>query len=116
MVPLVMWFGVAGSVLSTAIAYGYLIIGNLHQIALKFRLKFNSSFQMAIRIVIGLFFMGITGWALSFVGLGSVDHGKIMCFLGMALSGILASLVFLAIELYLKVPQRLFKFKLNFRK
>lgn len=110
MVPMVMWWGVAGNVLSTAITYGWIIVYSLREMARAYSINFHSTIKIVVQSAICMLAMWLVMFGLEKLGIGAAQGGRMMCFGGMMLSGILSSVVFLGLALYFGIVQRLFHF------
>lgn len=111
MVPMVMWWGIGGAVLSTVISYSWIIGYSLCMMSIQYSISFKSTLKTLIQTAICLLVMGAVAWLLTRMGLGSASHGKIVCLLGMLVNGIIASIFFAATAVFFGIPQRLFHFK-----
>lgn len=116
LVPFSMWWGFPGAVIATVISYGYLLAFNGIELSAHYGIRFMNALGTAVGTVIGLCAMALTGWILFQLGLGSTGSGRIMCLLTTLVNGLLSTVVFLAVELFLHVPQSLFHFKLNLKR
>lgn len=116
MVPLVMWWGVAGGVISTVIAYSWIIGYSLQQMAAAYGISFRSFGRLAVQSVIALAGMAICAWILGLLGLGAAQGSKMICLLTTLASGLISTAVFAGIALYFGIPQRLFHFRFKRRK
>lgn len=114
LIPLTIWLGFAGAVLATMISYGYILIFNTLELSEKFGISMRSMAQVALKTILALACMGACAWLLSFTGLGSVQGSRLMCLLGLLVSGVISSLVFAGVSLVFGLPQQLFHFRLNF--
>lgn len=116
MVPMVMWWGIAGAVLSTVISYSWVIFYSLKQMQETYGVRFYSTYKTLVQSLICLALMALTAWLLSLVGLGSTNHGRMLCLVGMIANGLIASIVFAISALYFGIPQRLFHFRFKKRR
>lgn len=112
-IPFTMWWGFPGTVVATAISFGYILVFNYRELIRKFSLPLHSTVQVLIRTCLSLAAMGLCTWLLSLLGLGSVTSGKLVCLLTMLVSGLVSSAVFFGVSLMLQVPQSLFHFRLQ---
>lgn len=115
MVPFVIWWGVAGAVLSTVIAYSYIIYFSLREMHRRFGVQFQRTIAILLQTLIALAAMALCSWLLSKAGLGSVNASRMICFLTMCVNGLLSAAVFIAVSLYFRIPQNLFHFRLKRR-
>lgn len=113
MVPMIMWWGIAGAAVSTAISYGWIIGYSLWQMKLLYHVRFTSTLKTLVQTSIALAGMALCAWLLSSIGLGSTSYGRLLCLLTMIVNGLLSSVVFVVIALYFGIPQRLFHFRLK---
>lgn len=113
MVPMVMWWGVGGAVLSTVITYGWIIFYSISVMHQRFGLNFKKMIRLLIKNVICLALMALVAWGLTRLGLGSVSHGRLMCLLTMIVNGLISVIVYLAAAFFLHLPQNIFHFKLK---
>lgn len=111
MVPMVMWWGVAGAVLSTVISYSWIIGYSLYMMSMQYSVSFHSTLKTLIQTVICLAVMAAAAWLLTRIGLGSASHGKLICLLGMIVNGLISSVFFAVCAVYFGIPQRLFHFR-----
>lgn len=116
MVPMVMWWGVGGAVLSTVISYSWIIGYSLKQMSDEFGVSFVSTFKTLFQSLICLAIMALCAWLLTSLGLGAASHGRMVCFAGLVVNGLLSSIVFAAAALYFGIPQRLFHFRIKRRR
>lgn len=116
MVPMVMWWGVGGAVLSTVISYSWIIGYSLKQMSDEFGVSFVSTFKTLFQSLICLAIMALCAWLLTSLGLGAASHGRMVCFAGLVVNGLLSSIVFTAAALYFGIPQRLFHFRIKRRR
>lgn len=111
MVPLVMWLGVAGAVLSTVIAYSFIIVTSLAEMHRRFHVSFRPTISVLVRTLIAMAGMFAAGWLLTKAGLGTTDVSRLRC-LGLTIvNGLLACVVFFGISIALKLPQEIFHFR-----
>lgn len=115
MIPFTMWWGVAGSVMTTVISYTYLIAYSLNMMHKEFGVNFKSTFSVLIRSLIALLCMGLCGWLLSAAGLGALNLNRMACLLTTIVNGLIACVVFLIVSLWLRIPQQLFHFHFNWK-
>lgn len=116
MVPMVMWWGVAGATISTVISYSWIIAYSLKQMGDEFGVSFYSTFKTLFQSLICLALMALCAFLLTSIGLGAASHGRIVCFIGLIVNGLLSSIVFAAAALYFGIPQRLFHFHFKRRR
>lgn len=116
MVPMVMWWGVAGASISTVISYSWIIAYSLKQMGDEFGVSFYSTFKTLFQSLICLALMALCAFLLTSIGLGAASHGRIVCFIGLIVNGLLSSIVFAAAALYFGIPQRLFHFHFKRRR
>lgn len=115
MVPMVMWWGVAGNVISTILTYGWIILYSLREMASAYSINFHSTIKIAIQTAICLVAMGLVMFGLQYLGLGAAQGSRMLCFGGMLLNGIISSVVFFGLALYFGIIQRLFHFRFKKR-
>lgn len=113
LVPFSMWWGFPGAVVATVISYGYLLTFNAIELSFRYKVSFVPAFRTVLCTLIGLAFMALCGWLLFRLGLSSTGSGRMMCLALTVVNGLVSTIVFLAVELYLHVPQRLFHFRLK---
>ncbi len=111
MVPMVMWWGVAGAVLSTVISYSWIIGYSLYMMSIQYSISFHSTLKTLIQTILCLVVMAACAMLLTQIGLGSASHGKLLCLLGMLVNGLISSILFAGCALYFGIPQRLFHFR-----
>lgn len=111
MVPFVMWWGVAGAVLTTCMNMGWICFYSMMSMHRRFKVSFRSTIRIFVKTLIALGAMALCAWVLSLIGLGNVTHGKMLCFVTMLVSGVLSSVVFVIVALYLRIPQSVFSFR-----
>jgi O-antigen/teichoic acid export membrane protein len=111
MVPMVMWWGIAGAVLSSVIAHSYLIGYCVRILYKKFKVSFSNTVRILICSAIGLILMTVVALILYKLGLGGTGTSKMICFVTMAINGLISASVFAAVEWFLGVPQVLFHIK-----
>ncbi len=114
MVPMVMFMGVAGAVLSTVISYGYIIWYSLKQMRIHFGVSFKSTLRLLVQTSICLGITALAIWAMYALGLGATGGSRIVCLLTTILSGLIACVIFGGLSLFFKIPQRLFHVRFNF--
>lgn len=107
-VPLTMLFGFPGAVIATMISYGYLITFNYLELKHSYKVKSRSSAGVIVATLIGLIAVWIVATVLGRFGLGRVDHGRVYCFITMCVNGLVSLIVFVVIEWFMGVPQKLF--------
>lgn len=113
MVPLVMWLGVGGAVLSTVCAYSYIIVTSLYQMQRRFGVSFKPLLSVLARTLICMAIMGVVAFVLTKAGLGSDQVSRIRCFLLMCVNGLISVAVFFGASLALHLPQDVFHLKLK---
>lgn len=107
-VPMIYIFGFAGSVLSSVIGDGYLILSNLQEVKKVFKVKFRKVTWVLIRVLISIVFMGLTSFVLNKIGIGGTESGKMISFVWMCINGLISVLVFAGVSIFLNVPKVVF--------
>lgn len=113
MVPMVMMMGIGGAVISSVVSFGYIIAYSLHQMSLRYRVRFTSTIRLLIQTTICLLVTALVAWLLTLCGLGSVDGSRLHCFFTMCINGLISAVVFAACSLYFRIPQNLFHIHLK---
>lgn len=108
MVPMVMLMGIAGAVISSVICFSYIIFYSLNQMTKAYGVRFRSTLKLLVQTSICLLATSLVIWLLSLMGYGATTGSKLMCFLTMCVSGIVACIVFFGMSLYFRIPQHLF--------
>lgn len=116
MIPMVMWWGMAGATISTVISYTWIIFYSLREMAYMYDVSFTSTLKTLIQTTIALVAMALCAFLLSKLGLGVTSSGRAWCFIGMVINGIISSIVFIVCSFYFGIPQRLFHFRLRSRR
>ncbi|MGN1275826.1 MAG: oligosaccharide flippase family protein [Floccifex sp.] len=107
-VPFIYIFGFAGSVFSSVIGDGYLIFSNLKEIKHVYKVNYFKNQWVCIRVLISVLAMGLVSGLLNVIGIGGINHGKIISFILMGINGIVSVLVYLCVSEFLQVPKIVF--------
>lgn len=116
MVPMVMWWGIAGATISTVISYAWIIYYSLREMGWMYDVSFRSTLKVLIQTSLCLIAMALCAFLLTKIGLGNTSAGRTLCLIGMLVNGVLSSLVFMVCAFYFGIPQRLFHFRLRSRR
>lgn len=107
-VPMVMWLGFPGAVISSAAGSLYVLFSNLREIARRYRVSFTALFHQLLFIVLGLLCMwGMTS-LLNAVGLQADAGSKLICLVKLAVSGLLSVGTYLGVTWFFQIPQTVF--------
>ena len=112
-VPFTWVLGFRGTIIATIVSYLYMFFLNLNEIGRRYKINFMPTAQVFVKTAAGLAAMTVSCGLFSMLGLGNTDAGRIMCFMTTVVNGLLSTIVFAAVVLYLQVPQYLFHFKLQ---
>ncbi len=113
MVPLTAIFGFAGSVLTSIVGDGYLIIYNLKEVRSVYQIRFHKTLQIISRLLIVIASMFIVCTVLNWIGLHGVDGSKWIAFIKMAFNGLLTVGVGVVVACYLRLPQVVFHIRIH---
>ncbi|MDD7281834.1 MAG: oligosaccharide flippase family protein [Erysipelotrichaceae bacterium] len=107
-IPLIALFGFAGSVISSVIWDGYLIVFNLREIKKVYKVKFKKAFWVLSRVLICVVMMGLVSMFLNWIGIGGVDCGRITSFIYMCINGLVSVATFVGLSIVLHLPNVVF--------
>ena len=113
MVPLTMFFGFAGSVLTSVIADGYLMIFNFKEMKDVYQIQFKKTLQILVRLVLVILAMFVACHLLNWIGLSGQAGSKLVAFACMCLNGALSVLTGLIAAYFLRIPQNVFHIRLG---
>lgn len=113
MVPLTMFFGFAGSVLTSVIADGYLMIFNFKEMKDVYQIQFKKTLQILVRLVLVILAMFVACQLLNWIGLSGQAGSKLVAFACMCLNGALSVLTGLIAAYFLRIPQNVFHIRLG---
>ena len=113
MVLLTAIFGFAGSVLTSIVGDGYLIIYNLKEVRSVYQIRFHKTLQIISRLLIVIASMFIVCTVLNWIGLHGVDGSKWIAFIKMAFNGLLTVGVGVVVACYLRLPQAVFHIRIH---
>ena len=105
LVPLTMIFGFAGSVISSIVGDGYLILFNLKEIKEKYHVQYKKTINVLIRTILCVLLMWAVSTIFNIVGLDGVNGGKLVCFIKMCMNGLISVTVFVCASEFLGLPQ-----------
>ena len=116
MVPLTAIFGFAGSVLTSIVGDGYLIVFNLKEVRSVYQIRFHKTLQIVSRLLLVIASMYIVCTLLNWIGLNGVDGSKWIAFIKMAFNGLLTLGAGVAVACFMHLPQAVFHIHLPRRK
>lgn len=108
MVPLTVLMGFGGAVIASLIADGYLILSNLRQIKIHYRVSFTKVLHVTARILVGLIGLWACSMILTLIGLNGASGSTLVAFIKMCCNGLISVIVYLVITVFLKVPEDVF--------
>ncbi len=108
LVPMTAMMGFGGSVLASFIADGYLILSNLNQIRIEYKVNYKRVFNVLARVAIVIVAMWIVSSLLNMVGLSGVEGRKIIAFVLMCLNGLLTVGAGALVAIFLRLPDTCF--------
>lgn len=115
-VPLTMIFGFAGSVLSSLIGDGYMILFNLWEVQRSYQVNFKKTGLILIRTGLVVLVMWIVCVLLNAIGFNGAEGSKLAAFLFMCCNGLITLAAGLAAACLLRLPQAVFHIRLGLPK
>lgn len=112
-VPLTMIFGFAGSVLSSLIGDGYMILFNLREVQKIYQVNFKKTGIILIRTGAVVLVMWIVCSLLNAIGFTGSEGSKLIAFLLMCFNGLITLVAGLAAACLLRLPQAVFHIRLR---
>ena len=113
MVPLTAIFGFAGSVLTSIVGDGYLILFNLKEVRSVYQIRFHKTLQIVSRLLLVIASMFIVCTLLNWIGLNGVDGSKWIAFIKMAFNGLLTLGAGVAVACFMHLPQAVFHIRIH---
>lgn len=107
-VPMVMWLGFPGAVLSSLTGALYVFFANLHEIRHRYRIRFRALSHQMIFIVGGLLCMWGVTWLIQTAGFTADSGSKLVCLLQLMVSGLVSLGVYLGVTWFFQIPQTVF--------
>lgn len=111
--PCIMWFGMSGSSISNLVSYGVVIALDLYCLAKTFKFSWMRTFKRSLLIVACGAVMALVTLLVQIVSPDLVAMGRMMCFVLLAIEGLIVLAVYLVISNMLYLPQTLFKMDLR---
>ena len=115
-VPLTMIFGFAGSVLSSLVGDGYMILFNLREVQRSYQVNFKKTGLILIRTGLVVLVMWIVSVLLNAIGFNGAEGSKLVAFLFMCCNGLISLGAGLAAACLLRLPQAVFHIRLGLPK
>ncbi|MFV0382210.1 MAG: oligosaccharide flippase family protein [Breznakia sp.] len=101
-------FGVAGFVLSSAIAYSVLLVLNLRLIQRKYSINWLYSLRKLVFVGIGLLGFAFVAKIFALIGFSDYGGSNMLALLRLGLVGTCALLAYLGVTAYFQIPQVIF--------
>ncbi|MBQ0064304.1 MAG: oligosaccharide flippase family protein [Firmicutes bacterium] len=108
LVPMTWAFGFPGAVYASIIGGGYLILANLREISIEYKVSYKRTYRMLIHTGIGIAALTISYFVLSYIGLGGIAGSRMISFVKMCANGMISVIMFALVTIMLGVPQRIF--------
>ncbi|MCI8272226.1 MAG: oligosaccharide flippase family protein [Erysipelotrichaceae bacterium] len=106
--PLIVWFGIAGAVLSSMLSLGVFMLLNMMQLHRDYHVNWIYTLRKMLFMLAGVAGIAVVAWLCDMVGLKGYGVGRITALLQLAVSGSLAVLVYVGITAFFQVPQTIF--------
>lgn len=113
MVPLTWIFGFAGSVLTSIIGDGYLIVFNIKEMQEVYQVRLKKTAMITTRLLLVILSMFVATFVLNHIGLNGVDGSKLFAFIQMCLNGLISVIVGFVVACLLRLPQAVFHIRVK---
>ncbi len=113
MVPLMWLVGYPGAILSSLIGATYLIYSNLKEASRVYQIKFKGLIHKFILEILACFLLWGTASVLNWIGLDGTEGSRWLCFVKLAINGLIAVGVYGAFTALMQIPQTVFHLDLN---
>ena len=107
-VPLVMWLGFPGAVLSSFLGSVYIFYSNLKEIRKQYGVSFKALSHQMIFVAAALLCMWAAASLMNAAGLSADSGSKILCFVKLMISGLVVMAIYLGITWFFQIPQTIF--------
>ena len=111
--PLLIWIGYPGTIISDIIAYGTMIFFDAYELKKQVNVRWKYTIRRFFCMLISVAGLFIVAEFFSLLGFGNCESGRIMTMIQLIISGGCAMLVYVAISYFFQLPQIIFHFDLG---
>lgn len=111
--PLLIWIGYPGTIISDIIAYGTMILFDAYELKKQVNVRWKYTIRRFFCMLFSLAGLFVVAEFFSLLGFGNCESGRIMTMIQLIISGGCAMLVYVVISYFFQLPQIIFHIDLG---